>query len=130
MFARQVFVSCECSRLVAIKGALFQCLQGTHLVGTNPNKGDINKDDTFSRVCKVGAWWAQGSGPPSERQPALRGRSSVVRELHVYGTAVAVHARDAGKHQHQVTPHPGAAMPGCARPKLLHRLRSYSISFC
>ncbi len=45
---------------------------------------------------------AQGAGAPAERQAGLRGRSSVVRELHVYGTAVAVHARDAGKHQHQV----------------------------
>lgn len=26
---------------------------------------------------------------------------SIVRELHVYGTAVAVHARDSGKFQHQ-----------------------------
>lgn len=29
------------------------------------------------------------------------GRVSIVRELHVYGTAVAVHARDTGKLQHQ-----------------------------
>ena len=29
-------------------------------------------------------------------------RASIVRELHVYGAAVAVHARDASKHQHQV----------------------------
>lgn len=28
---------------------------------------------------------------------------SIVRELHVYGAVVAVHARDASKHQHQVT---------------------------
>jgi hypothetical protein len=42
------------------------------------------------------------SGPDAERQPELRGRCSVVRELHVYGTAVAVHARDASKFQHQV----------------------------
>ena len=42
----------------------------------------------------------QGAG--AERQPALRGRCSIVRELHVYGTAVAVHARDAAKFQHQV----------------------------
>ena len=27
---------------------------------------------------------------------------SIVRELHVYGAVVAVHARDASKHQHQV----------------------------
>ena len=37
------------------------------------------------------------------RQPELCGRVSIVRELHVYGTAVAVHARDAGKFQHQVS---------------------------
>jgi len=42
------------------------------------------------------------SGRASERQPELRGRCSIVRELHVYGTAVAVHSRDASKHQHQV----------------------------
>jgi hypothetical protein len=30
-----------------------------------------------------------------------RSRVSIVRELHVYGTAVAVHARDTGKLQHQ-----------------------------
>eukprot|EP00887_Chlorella_sp_A99_P006873 scaffold2.g6873.t1 len=40
-------------------------------------------------------------GPDHERQPVLRGRVSIVRELHVYGTAVAVHARDASKFQHQ-----------------------------
>jgi histone acetyltransferase (RNA polymerase elongator complex component) len=42
------------------------------------------------------------SGPPSQRQPELVGAVSLVRELHVYGTAVAVHARDASKFQHQV----------------------------
>jgi elongator complex protein 3 len=40
-------------------------------------------------------------GPDDSRQPELRGRCSVVRELHVYGTAIAVHARDQGKFQHQ-----------------------------
>ena len=34
------------------------------------------------------------------RLPGRRG--SIVRELHVYGAAVAVHARDSTKHQHQV----------------------------
>ncbi|KAF6147188.1 hypothetical protein GIB67_009580 [Kingdonia uniflora] len=33
--------------------------------------------------------------------PELTGRCSIVRELHVYGTAVPVHGRDAGKQQHQ-----------------------------
>lgn len=42
------------------------------------------------------------AGADAERQPALRGAVSVVRELHVYGSAVAVHARDASKFQHQV----------------------------
>lgn len=34
--------------------------------------------------------------------PELIGRCSIVRELHVYGTAVPVHGRDADKLQHQV----------------------------
>jgi elongator complex protein 3 len=33
--------------------------------------------------------------------PELRGRCSMVRELHVYGTAVGVHDRQRGKFQHQ-----------------------------
>ncbi|CAI7884311.1 unnamed protein product [Closterium sp. NIES-54] len=33
--------------------------------------------------------------------PELRGRCSIVRELHVYGTAVPVHTRDTDKLQHQ-----------------------------
>ena len=33
--------------------------------------------------------------------PELRGRCSMVRELHVYGSAVAVHDRERGKFQHQ-----------------------------
>ncbi len=41
------------------------------------------------------------SGPDESRQPELVGRTSLVRELHVYGTAVAVHARDTSKFQHQ-----------------------------
>lgn len=41
------------------------------------------------------------AGPMATRQPTLRGRVSMVRELHVYGTAVAVHARDSGRWQHQ-----------------------------
>ena len=32
-------------------------------------------------------------------------RVSLVRELHVYGTAIAVHGRDASKFQHQVCVH-------------------------
>lgn len=40
-------------------------------------------------------------GPEPTRQPELRGRCSIVRELHVYGTAVAVHSRDTSKFQHQ-----------------------------
>ncbi|GAQ90426.1 Elongator complex protein 3 [Klebsormidium nitens] len=33
--------------------------------------------------------------------PELRGRCSIVRELHVYGTAVSIHGRDVDKFQHQ-----------------------------
>jgi elongator complex protein 3 len=43
----------------------------------------------------------KAAGPDASRQPELRGALSIVRELHVYGTAVAVHARDASKFQHQ-----------------------------
>lgn len=35
--------------------------------------------------------------------PELVGKCSIVRELHVYGTAVPVHGRDTEKLQHQVT---------------------------
>ena len=45
------------------------------------------------------------SGAAKSRQPELQGRCSIVRELHVYGTAVAVSARDATKQQHQVSAH-------------------------
>lgn len=45
------------------------------------------------------------SGAAKSRQPELQGRCSIVRELHVYGTAVAVSARDATKQQHQVSLH-------------------------
>ncbi len=42
------------------------------------------------------------SGKQATRQPQLRGRRvSIVRELHVYGTAVGVHLRDEGGYQHQ-----------------------------
>lgn len=34
--------------------------------------------------------------------PELLGKCSVVRELHVYGTAVPVHGRESDKLQHQV----------------------------
>ena len=44
----------------------------------------------------------RGVGSGAEAQPELRGRCSIVRELHVYGTAVAVHSRDSDQHQHQV----------------------------
>lgn len=44
-----------------------------------------------------------GDGPePPPLPPSLRGRKvSIVRELHVYGTAIPVHSRDPGKFQHQ-----------------------------
>ena len=35
-------------------------------------------------------------------RPELRGGCSIVRELHVYGSVVPVHARDPRKFQHQV----------------------------
>lgn len=43
------------------------------------------------------------SGAAKSRQAELQGRCSIVRELHVYGVAVAVSARDATKQQHQVS---------------------------
>ena len=42
------------------------------------------------------------TGSDKDRQPQLLGACSIIRELHVYGTAVAVHSRDSSKHQHQV----------------------------
>ncbi|KAG1655970.1 hypothetical protein FOA52_009397 [Chlamydomonas sp. UWO 241] len=44
---------------------------------------------------------AAGPDDKDHRQPAIFGRTSIVRELHVYGSAVAVSSRDAGKFQHQ-----------------------------
>ena len=41
------------------------------------------------------------SSTSSSLLPPPTNRASIVRELHVYGTAVAVHARDSSKHQHQ-----------------------------
>lgn len=35
-------------------------------------------------------------------RPELQGRCSIVRELHVYGSAVPMHDRDPGKFQHRV----------------------------
>ena len=49
----------------------------------------------------VAAHGGRGVGSGAETQPELRGRCSIVRELHVYGTAVAVHARDSQHQQHQ-----------------------------
>jgi len=40
------------------------------------------------------------AGRRSVRQPELRGKVSIVRELHVYGTAVGVSLRDEGLFQH------------------------------
>lgn len=45
-------------------------------------------------------------------RPELVGGASIVRELHVYGTAVPVHARDPTQFQHQVRPVP--PLPLCA----------------
>jgi len=41
------------------------------------------------------------AGRAADRQPELKGRCSIIRELHVYGTAVAVSARDDNMFQHQ-----------------------------
>jgi elongator complex protein 3 len=41
------------------------------------------------------------AGADASRQPALRGAVSMVRELHVYGAAVGVGARDAARWQHR-----------------------------
>lgn len=40
-------------------------------------------------------------GNEKQRQKELKGKTSIVRELHVYGTAVSVHGRDTSKFQHQ-----------------------------
>lgn len=40
--------------------------------------------------------------PELVKKPGASGGSSIVRELHVYGSAVPVHARDPTKFQHQV----------------------------
>jgi len=37
----------------------------------------------------------------AKTSPSLKGKCSMVRELHVYGTAVAVHSRDKGRFQHR-----------------------------
>ena len=37
----------------------------------------------------------------AKTSPALKGKCSMVRELHVYGTAVAVHSRHKGRFQHR-----------------------------
>ena len=50
------------------------------------------------------------SGAAKSCQAELQGRCSIVRELHVYGTAVAVSARDATKQQHQVCTHGAASL--------------------
>ncbi len=42
--------------------------------------------------------------PELVKQEGAEGGCSIVRELHVYGTAVPVHGRDPTKFQHQVCP--------------------------
>lgn len=61
----------------------------SHIPSTHPHS--MTKPLLYRRPLHAG----------SERQPELGGACSVVRELHVYGTAVAVHARDSSKFQHQ-----------------------------
>ena len=42
----------------------------------------------------------------------MDGGCSLVRELHVYGTAAPVHSRDPKKFQHQVSPFPSKKSVG------------------
>ena len=44
---------------------------------------------------------AGGGGGGGDAPPSWRGKVSIVRELHVYGTAIPVHSRDPAKFQHQ-----------------------------
>jgi len=43
---------------------------------------------------------------PASFRPELKERSSIVRELHVYGSVVPIHSRDPTKFQHQVRSSP------------------------
>ena len=63
------------------------------------------------------------SGAAKSRQAELQGRCSIVRELHVYGTAVAVSARDATKQQHQVCT-PAVVCPNCCHLLCLMQISS------
>ncbi|KAK5782928.1 hypothetical protein PVK06_037433 [Gossypium arboreum] len=56
--------------------------------------------------------------------PELMGKCSIVRELHVYGTAVPVHGRDADKLQHQVIKQPLAN--SAPAPCTLHLGETYT----
>ncbi len=49
--------------------------------------------------------------PELVRKNGAEGGTSIVRELHVYGTAVPVHGRDPTKFQHQVCEHRHAYDP-------------------
>ncbi len=55
------------------------------------------RQDILVGLLRLRRCFGPGAGPANERQPGLRGRVSVVRELHVYGAVVAVHARNASK---------------------------------
>jgi hypothetical protein len=81
----------------ALGVAASHCLQLMALISHGPN-AQLCMQDILIGLLRL----RKASGPDSSRQPELVGRCSVVRELHVYGTAVAVHARDSAKFQHQV----------------------------
>ena len=68
--------------------------------------GSAAASDAAQRSRPAAAHGGRGVGSGAEAQPELRGRCSIVRELHVYGTAVAVHARDNQQQQHQVQREP------------------------
>lgn len=70
------------------------------------------------------------SGAAKSRQAELQGRCSIVRELHVYGTAVAVSARDATKQQHQVCTPPVVCPICCHLLCHFHFLQISSALLC
>ncbi|TYI72460.1 hypothetical protein E1A91_D07G062800v1 [Gossypium mustelinum] len=60
----------------------------------------VLKHDTMIQDILVGLLRLRKCGQ-NTTCPELMGKCSIVRELHVYGTAVPVHGRDADKLQHQ-----------------------------
>ncbi|EFJ21495.1 hypothetical protein SELMODRAFT_417273 [Selaginella moellendorffii] len=64
----------------------------TREAGIQDIHNQIKPEEVLLRLRKCG---------PNATCPELLGRCSIFRELHVYGTAVPVHGRDADKLQHQ-----------------------------